>query len=142
MENSALLDFLRDRDVACPLCGYNLRGLTSPRCPECGRDLRLSVGLAEPFLRAWVLLAVATVAPAGIGLVFVAVLIRDRAFMPREWWYVASAVYFLACIPLAVVVLICRRWFVRLPKRVQWTAAAAIALLSATLLIWFLAMVR
>ena len=22
--------------VACPLCGYNLRGLVEPRCPECG----------------------------------------------------------------------------------------------------------
>src|SRR5687768_8144850 len=25
-----------DHDVACPLCGYNLRGLADPRCPECG----------------------------------------------------------------------------------------------------------
>lgn len=25
-----------DRDIPCPLCGYNLRGLTVPRCPECG----------------------------------------------------------------------------------------------------------
>jgi rubredoxin len=24
------------RDVLCPLCGYNLRGLSNPRCPECG----------------------------------------------------------------------------------------------------------
>lgn len=24
------------REVSCPLCGYNLRGLTNPRCPECG----------------------------------------------------------------------------------------------------------
>jgi hypothetical protein len=23
-------------ELACPLCGYNLRGLTDPRCPECG----------------------------------------------------------------------------------------------------------
>lgn len=23
-------------DVHCPLCAYNLRGLTTPRCPECG----------------------------------------------------------------------------------------------------------
>ncbi len=25
-----------DWDVHCPLCGYNLRGLNVPRCPECG----------------------------------------------------------------------------------------------------------
>src|SRR4051812_30293929 len=23
-------------EVECPLCRYNLRGLTEPRCPECG----------------------------------------------------------------------------------------------------------
>jgi hypothetical protein len=23
-------------DLLCPLCEYNLRGLTDPRCPECG----------------------------------------------------------------------------------------------------------
>src|SRR4051812_31979104 len=25
-----------DQDVPCPLCGYNLCGLTEARCPECG----------------------------------------------------------------------------------------------------------
>jgi hypothetical protein len=25
-------------DVTCPLCGYNLRGLTEPRCPDCGHQ--------------------------------------------------------------------------------------------------------
>jgi hypothetical protein len=24
------------REISCPLCGYNLRGLVEPRCPECG----------------------------------------------------------------------------------------------------------
>ena len=25
-----------DEDVLCPMCDYNLRGLSEPRCPECG----------------------------------------------------------------------------------------------------------
>lgn len=25
-----------DEEILCPLCDYNLRGLTEPRCPECG----------------------------------------------------------------------------------------------------------
>src|SRR5690242_4053550 len=25
-----------DRDILCPLCQYNMRGLGEPRCPECG----------------------------------------------------------------------------------------------------------
>jgi hypothetical protein len=27
-------------DLTCPLCGYNLRGLADPRCPECGFAFR------------------------------------------------------------------------------------------------------
>ncbi|HSW45154.1 MAG TPA: hypothetical protein VLM89_06245 [Phycisphaerae bacterium] len=27
---------LINHDVLCPLCDYNLRGLSNPRCPECG----------------------------------------------------------------------------------------------------------
>lgn len=26
-------------DLPCPFCGYNLHGITSPRCPECGGDI-------------------------------------------------------------------------------------------------------
>lgn len=43
-----LRSFLAERDVACPGCGYNLRGLTGDRCPECNEELRLQVGLVEP----------------------------------------------------------------------------------------------
>jgi len=46
-ETRMLLEFVRHRDVPCPLCGYNLRNLTTPRCPECQNALRLSVGLYE-----------------------------------------------------------------------------------------------
>jgi hypothetical protein len=43
-----LRDFLDSREVPCPGCGYNLRDLHGSRCPECGDDLILQVGLAEP----------------------------------------------------------------------------------------------
>ena len=34
---SAAPDWSTERqDLLCPLCDYNLRGLTDPRCPECG----------------------------------------------------------------------------------------------------------
>src|SRR5690349_11255431 len=76
-DQEPLLDYLRDRDVACPLCGYNLRGLTSTRCPECGRELQLTVGLTEPFLRAWLALASAAFASAGVGVLFVLLTIKE-----------------------------------------------------------------
>ncbi len=30
---------LADKDVPCPSCEYNLRGVQGGCCPECGRDL-------------------------------------------------------------------------------------------------------
>jgi hypothetical protein len=41
------------RGLNCTRCGYDLRGQTTPRCPECGRDLderqrALLAGAAEP----------------------------------------------------------------------------------------------
>jgi hypothetical protein len=31
------------RDVPCPHCGYNLRGLAAAQCPECSTPLRLTI---------------------------------------------------------------------------------------------------
>ncbi len=43
-ETECLLRFLQGRDHACPKCNYNLRDLTRPICPECGEELKLTVG--------------------------------------------------------------------------------------------------
>jgi hypothetical protein len=42
-DTSLLASFLADRDVPCPGCGYNLRGLLGSRCPECGEAIELDV---------------------------------------------------------------------------------------------------
>jgi hypothetical protein len=35
-EHSAkVIRYLADNDFPCPICGYNMRGLPSPHCPEC-----------------------------------------------------------------------------------------------------------
>ena len=33
-------DWVQRRDLPCPVCGYNLRMLHTPRCPECGGVFR------------------------------------------------------------------------------------------------------
>lgn len=38
-----LASYLADRDVACPGCGYNLRGCKSQQCPECAESIKLNV---------------------------------------------------------------------------------------------------
>lgn len=57
--------YVADHDTPCPGCGYNLRGLSSPRCPECNEDLTLDLKLAEPRLSSWL----AAVAGAFAGVV-------------------------------------------------------------------------
>jgi len=55
-DDHRLLEFLRDRDVPCPKCGYNLRNLLKPKCPEC--ELALTLGVCAKPLRMGSLFAV------------------------------------------------------------------------------------
>ena len=55
--DTLLLEFLRDRDAACPLCGYNLRNLSGTTCPECRELLSLSVGIRKPRF-GWLIVAI------------------------------------------------------------------------------------
>ena len=128
-DESTLLGWLADRDVPCPLCGYNLRGLTAARCPECGQPLRLSVALTDPYLRAWITLAVALLLPAGLGLLWAVALAREGAPPGRQSSLIYPIVYQVACIPLATLALAGRRRVQRWPRGVQnRLAATAIAL--------------
>jgi hypothetical protein len=65
-DGAMLAQFLSTRDVACPGCGYNLRHLTSARCPECAEEIRLGLHLAEP--RQGLLIAGLIGLSAGAGL--------------------------------------------------------------------------
>ena len=67
-----LLEFLREHESPCPVCGYNLKALTRPICPECGEALVLAVGGAR--LRfGWLFAAVAPGFFSGIAAAFVLV---------------------------------------------------------------------
>lgn len=124
--SALLLQYLRQTDVACPLCGYNLRGLTSPRCPECGNELRLSVGLREPVLRYWMMLATVVCASAGIGLFFLlfaafhgefATFFLTGRFETREAF--VSVWYFALSLLAVPGVLFGRRRICRWPRATQ-----------------------
>jgi hypothetical protein len=127
----ALIGFLRERDVFCPLCRYNLRGLTVPRCPECGRGLQLSVGVTEPFLRAWITLAVSACSAAGIGILFAWLVITvgwpRGGFGLKNEVLKAVIAFFILMIPSAAFVIIGRRKFVKWAKRTQWKIAILVA---------------
>lgn len=76
-DEQALGTFLSTRDVPCPSCGYNLRGINSPVCPECAEPLALKVGFAQDTTRALVaaILPPAIIGGAGLCLVLCFVII-------------------------------------------------------------------
>ncbi len=67
MSEALLQQFLAERDVVCPGCSYNLRGLKSDRCPECGAALELSLRLVEPRQAPLIAGLVGLSAGAGLG---------------------------------------------------------------------------
>jgi hypothetical protein len=138
-----LIEYLRDRDVPCPLCGYNLRQLDMPRCPECGREIRLSINLAEPYLRGWITTVAALCASAGVG-ILVLILIVQEGMPPRREFLLCAALYaFMASIPIAIAAIWARRSFMRLEDRVQdLIAGAAVVLLICELTALFMGMKR
>lgn len=77
-----LLEFLRDHDAACPVCGYNVRALTRPICPECRQELTLTVGAAQLRL-GWLFVAVAPGFFSGIAAFFLLVPIVGQLFIAR-----------------------------------------------------------
>ena len=117
-----LLDFVRDRDVACPRCGYNVRNLTKPVCPECEEPLLLKVG-GRTYPVRWLL---ATVAPGiftGIAAGVFAVtllLVGPPPFVPLE--AILTGSFFLVSAAVAVAIIIWSKRFVRQPqpRQVIW----------------------
>ncbi|MGB7160813.1 MAG: hypothetical protein WBD40_22300 [Tepidisphaeraceae bacterium] len=133
-DEAVLLDYLRARDVACPLCGYNLRGLTAGRCPECGRELQLSVGLVEPRIGAWVTCLVAVTAAGGMGLMAILSIARhgwEVVFAPGGAVQVVTISYFLVTAVVVPALIVLRRRYRRLSQTAQWALAGVAAALTA-----------
>ena len=87
-----LLDFLREHEAPCPVCGYNLKALTRPVCPECGHDLVLTVGTARLRL-GWLLAALAPGFFSGIAAFFVLLPIVLRFVIgDGQWSHLLNAV--------------------------------------------------
>lgn len=149
-ETQALLDFVAQREVPCPRCGYNLRGLTQPACPECGDKLKLTVGSLSPMNRAWLTMLSALLMPAGIGAIICVVVIMSLQhfgwgdLMPGdavEAFGILVILYAVACIPMSIAAIVLRRPFSRLPRGAQTVAAITPVLIDISSFVFFLVMI-
>lgn len=132
---AALISFIASRDAACPVCSYNLRGLSRARCPECSAELHLQVGSDNLRLGPWLLGILSFALALGFdGVVTIVMSIGLVIFPPRSMGTARPMLMALAgFIGLAAA---CgagvwlfyrrRRAFTRLGPRSQWRIAAAI----------------
>ena len=123
-----LLGFVRDRDAACPSCGYNVRNLTKPVCPECEEPLVLKVG-GKTYPIRWLL---ATVAPgiftgitAGVMAVMFLIALTVGNLRPPfsvPLGVILTGSFFLVSAAVAGAIIIFSRRFIRQPqpRQVMW----------------------
>jgi predicted nucleic acid-binding Zn ribbon protein len=119
-----LLEFLRDHDAHCPVCGYNLRALTRPICPECRQALVLTVGATRLRL-GWLFVALAPGFFSGIAACFVliptlGIFFEDGILIPP----LAGVVLFGWCSGLFAIILAVKRnrFITRSRTRQRWFA--------------------
>ena len=134
LQTELLQALLRDTDIPCPLCSYNLRNLTGSRCPECGGALKLQVGLAEPRLGAYITLLTGCCVGLGGSALFTLVALTAA---PSSWWHKTSAwvllTQLLTTAILLPVIIIRRAHFRRAPLARQRALAAVLCLVVAIL---------
>jgi hypothetical protein len=139
---AVLIDWLRDRDIPCPLCGYNLRHLTTPRCPECGQELCLAVAAVEPFLKAWITLAASAAASAGIGILLLLVILREGWPGGNHPFGDLGICLFLGMIPVAVIIFRIRRRLLKLNRSAQWVLAGTSIAIFGIAMTLFMSQIR
>ena len=131
-----LREWLASRDETCPVCAYNLRGLTSPVCPECSAKLSLHVGSENLRLGPWVLALVSFALALGFDGVVVILMTGALIVLPappspaerRVILIIIGGFVLLATGAGAAIGMLLRkrrRW-VRLGVSAQWQAAVAV----------------
>jgi hypothetical protein len=138
--------FLASRDVPCPACGYNLRDLEGSRCPECGDDLVLQVGLPEPKQAALIAGLIGLAAGAGmsgllIGYAAIVTLFRGIRPPPGAFMVLTIGGFIMEGVPLFLWL-----WYWggirRLPQPAKYLLVAGCWTLTALNLLVFSLFVR
>jgi hypothetical protein len=124
-DQSELAWYLQGRDVACPGCGYNLRGLSSGTCPECNQALTLTVTLADGHVGQLIAAMVGLSVGAGAAACVLAVVVIFVTLNEKSWPRGHEALVLLqipgpalACLGIPALLLSRRRgraWFRALP---------------------------
>ena len=130
-DDAFLVTYLQERDEPCPRCRYNLRGLRSGVCPECGMGLRLGVAAREPYLWPWLIALLAAAGTSAIGLLFVVlVIVKGLPTAPIDRGLRGVIYTYIAVLWAPVPLIAGRRSFLKRPRRAQVGIAIAMAAIA------------
>lgn len=132
-EDERIRLYLLDHDAACPTCGYDLFGLESAVCPECGTALTIAairrgrmVWLTAPFVTGLV----------GLGLAMIASLVlpvKGVLWLEPEYRETPMSLFVFAfmLLPAAALAMVIGKWInyamvvAKLPRLERWGLALA-----------------
>ena len=120
--------FLATHDAPCPVCGYNLRGVTLSICPECESPIELGVASNNTYLGAWLLALLAFAMPLSFdilvgGLMLVGVIMNGAENAEAVFLLVSLLILTLGCVGMLWVLIARRSDWLRMARKRQWEIA-------------------
>lgn len=136
-EAELLRDFLDGRNISCPVCTYNLRGVADARCPECGFAVTLALHAPDARLGPWLFATIAFALALGFDAVgSLLAMVPLIFFLPPAGgiplFFIVGLSTLLALGAASALglffMLRLRSWWQRRPVRDQWSRAALVFL--------------
>lgn len=125
-----LREFLATHDASCPVCGYGLRGVPSPVCPECAAPLHLEIASVQGKTGPWLVALGAWTLSLGfdgvVALIMTIGVLISRPPLSQLYPYIWAGTFLTltvgGVIGLHGVLGARGRWGIK-PRRVQWRDA-------------------
>lgn len=120
--------FLADHDAPCPVCGYNLRGVTLGVCPECESPIELGVSSSSSQQSAWLMALLVFAMPLSfdilIGVLMTVGVVMSAGENAEGVFLMVSLVTLsMVCIGMLWVLIARKRDWLCMPRRKQWSIA-------------------
>jgi hypothetical protein len=123
-----LREFLATHDAPCPVCGYNLRGVTLTICPECESPIELGVSSNNTYLGAWIWALLSFAMPLSFdiivgSLMLVGVVMSGAENAEAVFLLISLLTLTLVCVGMLWVLIVRKNDWVRMPRKRQWEYA-------------------